>query len=103
MTNGTMNAMSFYNQGTWNHLDFILKVQGEPVYFQKALLVTASPYFETMLADDVNRNVEGKVVFKNIEALKTVNDYIYSDEIKITKDNIGGLLFISEALGCTSD
>ncbi|ELU17574.1 hypothetical protein CAPTEDRAFT_106809, partial [Capitella teleta] len=66
----------------------------------KLILIAASPYFETMFQSGLKESQEQEVElkFSDADTIRMLVEYIYSNEIEITEDNVETLVDASELL-----
>uniref|UniRef100_A0A1B0A4I8 Kelch-like protein diablo n=1 Tax=Glossina pallidipes TaxID=7398 RepID=A0A1B0A4I8_GLOPL len=78
--------------------DLSLDVDGEVIHVHKLALAVASDYFAAMFEADMKERKKGTVKLQNVEvdAVKTMLDYIYSGIITLTEENVEAVLSVSE-------
>ena len=74
--------------------DIELEAQGRRISAHRALLASVSHYFRVLFAGGFREANESLVVLQGIEfeSLKTIVDSLYTPELKLTNDNVCGVL-----------
>ncbi len=80
--------------------DIELQAENKTISAHKLLLAAVSPYFKTLFTGGFREEKQSVITLKEVEfeSLKTTIDFLYSQHLDITNDNVAGLFATASML-----